>query len=114
MNSVFNLPAGITTTGAGFCYSLFSNCRGNAFQVNNVFKFPLLSSTEMNKNQVLQSIFGCDVQQTYARQNRTAMSIINGNPTPPPYRYPFHMPNDTAGAQRWSDWSAIPANWKQF
>jgi hypothetical protein len=113
MNSVFNLPQGITTVGTYFCYYMFYGCYGNAFQVNSVFKFPLLSLTELGKTDVFYRTFYTNTNKTYVRQNRTALSIINGNtPDWTTSRQTFYMYNGTQGANRWSDWDEIPANWK--
>ncbi|GHU18754.1 hypothetical protein FACS1894163_11090 [Spirochaetia bacterium] len=103
MNSVFNLPPGITTVGNAFVINMFNFCGPN-FQVNAVFKFPVLSQTEANRTEVFNGTFF--LSNSTAVQTRTAASIINGNPNPGVDKNTF----GPAGA--WTDYGSIHANWK--
>jgi uncharacterized repeat protein (TIGR02543 family) len=79
MNSVFNLPQGITTVEGHFVYDMFLGC-GNlsgAFQVNNVFKIPLLTDAQLMLFGALTSTFA--LNDNALIQNRSALSILNGN-----------------------------------
>jgi hypothetical protein len=40
MNSIFQLPQGITSVGTQFCYRMFCGCSGSAFTMNSVFQLP--------------------------------------------------------------------------
>jgi len=80
MNDVFNLPQNITTVGSSFAYGMFYNCNGAAFKVNNVFKFPRLTQIEIDKSDVFfRTFYNLGTVSTH---NRTAASILNGNPIP--------------------------------
>ena len=87
MNSVFNLPQGISSVGTYFASYMFYYCSGAAFQVNSVFKFPVLSQTEVNRTGVFSQAFSNMGNNTV--QNRTATSIVNGNPVPSSDRSTF-------------------------
>jgi hypothetical protein len=76
MNGYFNLPQDITEVSDFFAYGMFEGC-GASFQVNNFFKFPLLSSLPTGAYGLTLSL-GSSVPV----QTRTASSIINGNPDP--------------------------------
>jgi hypothetical protein len=82
---------------------MFQSCRGSSFQVNNVFKFPVLTQTELNKTNVFNSTF-YDIN-TAPMQTRTAASIINGNPTP------FSNKGTFTNSTSFSDRGFIPTNW---
>jgi len=90
--------------GNNFAHGLFNNCSGTAFQVNNVFKFPRLTQTEINtKNDVFYKTF--NNLGTATTQTRTAASIINGNPTPNNNRETF------TSSDCFADRPYIPVNW---
>jgi hypothetical protein len=105
MNNVFNLPSGITTVGDMFVFSMFQGCNGDAFKINDVFKFPVLSQNEINKSHVFFDTF---INLKGVFQPRTALSIINGNPTPNTPRGTF----TTNGV--FSDLASVPINWGGF
>jgi len=103
MNTVFNLPQNLTTIGSYFATNMFVNCSGAAFQVNNVFTFPRLAQTEIDKTDMFYRTFYN--LGTNTTQNRTAASIINGNPTPSSNRQTF------SGSGCFADRAYIPVNW---
>ena len=112
MNSVFNLPQSITTFNECFCYQMFSYCVHDNFQVNSVFRFPCLSPQNLSVPDMFYQTFYCDISKAYSRQNVSITQILNGNSTPTDARQTFTTYNATQGANRWSDWSSVAANWK--
>jgi hypothetical protein len=102
MNSVFNLPQGITTAGNSFAQTMFYNCSGAAFLVNAVFTFPVAASFGTNAfNWTFRLGSGAKLQ------GRTAASIIYGRAEPSGDMNTF---GPTAA---WSDYSSIHANWQE-
>jgi len=82
------LPQNITTMQDNFANGMFYNCSGDAFRINNVFKFPRLTSGELNKLGIFESTFRS--LKPSITQTRTAASIINGNNfTPTRNKYTF-------------------------
>ena len=113
--SNFNIPQGITTVGDYFCYSMFYGCYHDNFQVPAGFRFPLLSSTEVNKTDVFCYMFYVIVNKTYPPQPVSAATIINGNPTPSSARNTFRTISQ-GHAETNNRWGAgtnsLPANWR--
>ncbi|MCL2112264.1 MAG: YDG domain-containing protein [Clostridiales bacterium] len=79
MNKVFNLPR-VTTANFYFVSYMFGGVNGGAFMVNDVFTFPALNAANVDLIDVFMQTFN-NIGST-PRQNRTATSIINGNPVP--------------------------------
>jgi hypothetical protein len=111
----FKLPQGITTVGVNFCAEMFNSCDNANFKVNNAFRFPLLSQSDIDKSGVFRQTFYCDANKTYSRQNISASTILNGNPAPSnnaATMRTFFTYDATQGANRWSDYASLPAQWK--
>jgi hypothetical protein len=108
----FNLPQNIMTLGDYFCAYMFYDCAHDNFQVNSVFRFPLISQQNLDRSEVFYNMFSCDASKTYIRQPISIATILNGNPVPSSARYTFSTYNATQGANRWSDYNSIHANWK--
>ncbi|MCL2101998.1 MAG: hypothetical protein FWH22_09840 [Fibromonadales bacterium] len=72
----------ITTVGDFFAGSMFYRVSGSEFMVNDVFKFPALSQTELDKGGVFAGTFYNSPAISGAEQTRTAASIINNTLVP--------------------------------
>jgi hypothetical protein len=103
MNDDFNLPQGITTAGESFASDMFRGCSGTGFLVNGVFKFPKLDDIP---SYAFAYTFNLGTNAKLQAKT-TATSIINGNDPPDSDRNTF------SPAAAWSDYSSIPANWRQ-
>jgi len=108
----FSIPQGITSVGASFCGEMFQGCDHDSFMVNAAFMFPLLMQSELDKTDVFYRTFRCATNKTYPLQNTLALIILNGNPTPSSNRQTFSTYNATQGANRWSDYNSLAAEWK--
>jgi len=104
MNETFNLPQGISSVGNGFAWSLFNGAGGPSFQVNDVFRFPVLTQASVDALYTYDKSLALNSQTPI--QRRTALSIINGNPTPSSEKDTF---KDDEGI--FSDWQIVPLNW---
>ena len=112
MNDICNLPQQVETVANNVFYYVFAGCFGDAFQVNDVFQFPLLGANELNRSGVFLYAFSVSQNKSYVRQARTIASIINGNSTPTSTKRTFATFDATQGANRWSDWDSVDADWK--
>jgi len=106
----FNLPQNVTSVGDSFCNNMFNGCNNDNFRVNDAFRFPLLPLSELNKS--FLNMFYCSANKIYPRQNISAATILNGNPTPSTNKHAFFTCDATQGANRWSDYNSLPTEWK--
>ncbi len=105
MGENFNLPQSdkLTTIGDNLASYMFLNA-GNNLIVNDVFRFPTLTQTQINQTGMFYYVFlNTGLAQN---QNRSAQSIINGNPVPYEPRETFI--NQSAA---FSDFNILPTNW---
>ena len=95
MNEIIQLPQRISNVGHSMFAFMFLNC--THLRVNSIFSFPPLQNVpELGFNYTFNGVT--------ATQNRAALSIINGNPTPAEDR-------NTFGAA-FPDYDALDAAWK--
>ena len=95
-----------------FCERMFYGCDNANFKVNASFRFPRLAQVGVDNPDNFYQMFYCSTNKTYPRQNISATTIINGNPTPSTYKGIFFTYNATQGANRWSDYNSLAAAWK--
>ncbi|MDR0876132.1 MAG: InlB B-repeat-containing protein [Clostridiales Family XIII bacterium] len=118
MNSVFNIPQGITVVDEYFVDRMFFSAGGESFQINDVFRFPKLSQSEVDKFRAFRNAFS-DLNEKTKLQTRSIQSIINGNPTPSVQRWTFSKQESgaldeapvTSQADVFSDWEIRPYHW---
>jgi len=63
MNSIFNLPVGLTSVGDGFAFEMFANCSGASFNMNNLFNLPA-GITNVGDGFAGKMFFNCPVRSS--------------------------------------------------
>ena len=97
--SGFNLPQFIEVSGGGFASYMFYNAGGPSFQINYEFHFP--KGVHSQGNDSFYQTFRLSANAP--TQNRSALSIIGGCPTPVSQMYTFDS--------HFVDRPIIPVNW---
>ncbi len=105
MNEEFNLPQYLTTIGTAFAINMFANAGGVDFQINDIFCFPQLSFTDLNRSNNFNNTFGNLAVGTPV-QNRSALSILNGNDIPDSDKSTF-----TDSSAVFKDYNYVPLRW---
>jgi hypothetical protein len=114
----FDIPQSIKTVGTYFLYRMFYDA---SVIFNDIFRFPVLSATEIAKSNVLTETFrtiGEAIPRAGALSGKSpgyyglASTVINGNPTPASARYTFRVHKADYQTLIWSDYASLPANWR--